>query len=114
MANNSVIVIHIVISGVFCFDSLWSWSGRKRPYENKQTNKQTIKETMSKQVKKIPADFRPNRMEFIPGDPGVVNWDGTFRIEGKMIADEVSTCAVVGWESLGTLTSLTTLTTLTT
>ena len=28
-------------------------------------------------------------MEFIPGDPGVVNWDGTFRIEGKIIADQV-------------------------
>ena len=39
MANSSKIVIQIVISGVFCFDSLWSWSGGKRPYEtNKQTN----------------------------------------------------------------------------
>lgn len=35
MANNSVIVIEIVISGVFCFDSLWSLSGRKRPFEKK-------------------------------------------------------------------------------
>lgn len=50
MANNSVIVIEIVISGVFCFDSLWSLSGRKRPFE-KNNNNQTIKETMSAENK---------------------------------------------------------------
>ena len=36
MTNNSVIVIQIVISGVFGFDSLWSWSGRNRPFERKK------------------------------------------------------------------------------
>ena len=50
MANNSVIVIEIVISGVFCFDSLWSLSRRKRPFE-KNNNNQTIKETMSAENK---------------------------------------------------------------
>ena len=54
MANNSVIVIEIVISGVFCFDSLWSLSGRKRPFEKKKQQSNNKGDNVSReQVKTI-------------------------------------------------------------